>query len=277
LLVGGIFRYDGGAGIGRVRWTHPVGPADSLGGPIESLREPINQPHKIMKATLSARKGFTLIELLVVMTIIAVLAGLGFTAFNRAREQARVTEAIQNLKGNIYTAMLQYANDNNDRFPDRRQDGTPVADSNEAFRQLFINQYLTDESAFKVGSSPAEIDGDLGLAPNYPNALESGENHWEMLAGLRSTDRGSFPMVWENSVSGSWNPTWDPSLSAGAKGRTWSGGRVLVLQVSGKVEPYVVQDLQAASTLRPQGSGTQNIFQQLTLSTGQRVLSPLGL
>ncbi|MDD4153444.1 MAG: type II secretion system protein, partial [bacterium] len=44
------------------------------------------------------RRGFTLIELLVVIAIIALLAGILFPVFSRARESARGAQCQSNLK-----------------------------------------------------------------------------------------------------------------------------------------------------------------------------------
>lgn len=62
------------------------------------------------------RKGFTLIELLVVIAIIAILAAILFPVFARARESARRSSCLSNLK-QIGLGLMMYTQDYDEQLP----------------------------------------------------------------------------------------------------------------------------------------------------------------
>jgi prepilin-type N-terminal cleavage/methylation domain-containing protein/prepilin-type processing-associated H-X9-DG protein len=70
------------------------------------------------------REGFTLIELLVVIAIIAILAAILFPVFAKARDRARATTCLNNLK-QLGTAFQLYLDDNDGAYPNAGVAGQP--------------------------------------------------------------------------------------------------------------------------------------------------------
>lgn len=71
------------------------------------------------------QRGFTLIELLVVIAIIAILAAILFPVFARAREKARQSSCLSNVK-QIGLGFLQYAQDYDEMWVPAAQYGNPT-------------------------------------------------------------------------------------------------------------------------------------------------------
>jgi prepilin-type N-terminal cleavage/methylation domain-containing protein/prepilin-type processing-associated H-X9-DG protein len=68
------------------------------------------------------QRGFTLIELLVVIAIIAILAAILFPVFAQAREKARQTSCLSNVR-QIGTSMMMYVQDYDEMTPSGRGGG----------------------------------------------------------------------------------------------------------------------------------------------------------
>src|SRR5436305_12216001 len=69
-----------------------------------------------MRSPHAKRRAFTLIELLVVIAIIAILAAILFPVFAQARERARMTGCLSNMK-QIGTGLMMYVQDYDETYP----------------------------------------------------------------------------------------------------------------------------------------------------------------
>ena len=90
-----------------------------------------------------SRRAFTLIELLVVIAIIAILAAILFPVFAQAREKARQTSCLSNLK-QYALANLMYVQDYDETFPfSANMNGTCVATFYWAVAPYVKNDQIT--------------------------------------------------------------------------------------------------------------------------------------
>jgi prepilin-type N-terminal cleavage/methylation domain-containing protein len=117
---------------------------------------------KTMRQHSSSKKAFTLIELLVVIAIIAILAALLLPSLAKAKEQAKETKCINNLK-QIGLGLAMYMDDNGSRVPcimsfggvagDRNPDATGAAGLFDYTVQL--NGVISLLNLAKNSNSPA--------------------------------------------------------------------------------------------------------------------------
>jgi prepilin-type N-terminal cleavage/methylation domain-containing protein/prepilin-type processing-associated H-X9-DG protein len=107
---------------------------------------------------MTHRRGFTLIELLVVIAIIAILAAILFPVFAKAREKARQTSCLSNIK-QIMIGTLAYAQDYDECMP-----GAYTAFNSAYGAHAVLVPYLKNAQIYRCPSySWAFTNGSWGL------------------------------------------------------------------------------------------------------------------
>jgi prepilin-type N-terminal cleavage/methylation domain-containing protein/prepilin-type processing-associated H-X9-DG protein len=150
--------------------------------------------------------GFTLVELLVVIGIIAVLIGILLPSLSKARENARKTKCLANLRS-LGHAMQMYANEHKDRLPNSNPyQTTALAAPSETFHVLkqLCDQYLAGSVA--VFHCPSDVDEELTVIDNaYVNEPKSARisydfysPYWQPEKGPKLTRlKGRGPLAWD--------------------------------------------------------------------------------
>src|SRR5687767_14923164 len=127
----------------------------------------------VLKQPLPARsRGFTLIELLVVIAIIAILAAILFPVFARAREKARQSTCLSNLK-NLGLAISMYTGDFDDRVPMFFDQPANLAGAGyRAHWPGKIEPYVRNIAIYNCPSSDL-FKGDLAVTTTYEYGANS--------------------------------------------------------------------------------------------------------
>jgi prepilin-type N-terminal cleavage/methylation domain-containing protein len=138
--------------------------------------------------------GFTLIELLVVIAIIAILAAILFPVFARARESARRTVCISNVK-QIGLGWMMYVQDNDETFPpsnspNNSQWGGSTTYSNKypcrpCRPHLKINDSIIYDPTVYAQPYIKSVDlfkcpSDVGIPPSLVNDPSQGQPVWKV-------------------------------------------------------------------------------------------------
>jgi len=116
---------------------------------------------------MKKRTVFTLIELLVVIAIIAILAAMLLPALSKARERARNSSCINNLK-QIGTGAFMYAERAKDRLPYvGRVGGLTYTATSFTPWWFALNEYVSNEKSF-ICPADTNKQCDNGLAVTGP-------------------------------------------------------------------------------------------------------------
>jgi hypothetical protein len=161
----------------------------------------LNEPEK-------PKKGWGCLIWSVVLVVGMLLLLTLIPAYGQNSHRANQMMSGSNAR-QIIALLLTYASDNNGQFPDAKMNASGLT-SNEVFRELFKEKLIEDESIFGCPMSSFIPDRQIGTAPDYKQALEPGENHWMMAAGLDEASVTSTPLLLENAVDATWPPRWLP-------------------------------------------------------------------
>jgi prepilin-type N-terminal cleavage/methylation domain-containing protein len=120
---------------------------------------------KTVVSGVRTKRGFTLIELLVVNAIIAILASILFPVFARARENARRSACMSNLK-QMGLGLMQYTQDYDETMPPQNY-GTNATNSPKWMDM--IEPYVKSTQLFTCPNKDSATQNELVLAPPAGN------------------------------------------------------------------------------------------------------------
>ena len=143
-----------------------------------SLRPSLGRSHGPCRTVAVSKGGFTLIELLVVITIIAVLVGMAFPAYQGVQNRARITQAKNDLAQLATAVNAYYTEYGKYPLPDASQgagedytysyDGTgtpPNSDLIKILQNEPSQAALNPRGVIFLSAAPAKTEGDYGIQP----------------------------------------------------------------------------------------------------------------
>lgn len=146
-----------------------------------------------MIKTKNLKRGFSLVELMIVVAVMAILATVGFFAYNNFQKTARDSKRKADLKA-VSTAVQAYYSESG-KYP---VPSGATADSHEAANDVSNGSYLTGVLAKYGGKVPLapDVTGVTGenkeyqYAYDYTDATDNGKT-FALCAQLETLPAGS--------------------------------------------------------------------------------------
>jgi prepilin-type processing-associated H-X9-DG protein/prepilin-type N-terminal cleavage/methylation domain-containing protein len=170
-----------------------------------------------MPSVRRPRGGFTLIELFVVIAVVAILAALLFPVFAQAREKARSSSCLSNMK-QLGAAIMMYVQDNDEKMPYgyERDITRPPGQGQLFWWQDLCRPYVRNEQVYTCPSASPHMSYPYNRPFNkvlYPDPLIK-----DYIANAQSG-------AWQRAVRNGWDyedTPYDPnSLKAGPFTNNW--------------------------------------------------------
>ncbi len=174
------------------------------------------------------QKGFTLIELLVVIAIIAILAAILFPVFARARENARRTSCMSNLK-QIALGEMQYSQDYDEKLTGASNNSMAYGRALAGW-EFLLTPYIKSKQLYRCPNAivPDFPDSDASLFNSYGYNTYLGDGGGVALASIQSPSEtvmfaddladsistyGYYALSRPSALAGAW---WELKASAGS-------------------------------------------------------------
>jgi type II secretory pathway pseudopilin PulG len=149
-----------------------------------------------------AGPGFSLVELLVVIGIITLLIGMLLPAVSGAREQARRTKCLANLR-TLGQAMVMYANQSKDKLPNANPPGDANNyDATNAVLVALNRDFVRAPAVFHCASDSDPVPSDIVTADyTLPDSARVSYDFysvwWMPEHGPKVTKLKDAPIAWD--------------------------------------------------------------------------------
>jgi prepilin-type N-terminal cleavage/methylation domain-containing protein/prepilin-type processing-associated H-X9-DG protein len=156
-----------------------------------------------MRSNPIVKRGFTLIELLVVIAIIAILAAILFPVFARARENARRSSCISNMK-QIGLGILQYSQDYDEQMVILGNPGNSTTPCTSPWGER-VQPYMKSKQVFRCPSNSDTVGNQVVACSDpdnriYNDYVGNGANYMTASSGGFGFDRPMDEVQWDTGV-----------------------------------------------------------------------------